>query len=412
MKELHNELHRHYALLLGVRSPWEVNGVDLEMAGRRVEIRLAWGQGHEVSCPKCGRECTIADHAPERTWRHLDTMQFETLIRARVPRSRCPEHGVKTISVSWAEPGSRFTLLFERFALAVLLACRSLTQACDLLGLDWDAVQRIMDRAVRRGLERRELEGLAHVGIDEKSFRSGQSYISLLTDLDESRVLEVMEGCDQVRAQALWQSLPEPQRHGIEAVALDMAPAFIAASRAAVPQAALVHDKFHVAKHLNEAVDTVRRAEHKDLMAQGDETLKSTRQLWLFNPMNFSDEQAADFEQLKFSGLKVARAWAIKELFSKLWTYCYEASARKFFKNWFGWATRSRLKPVIKVAKMIRRHLENILTYLRHPITNAVTEGLNSKIQSIKSNARGFRSFQNYRTRILFFCGKLSLQPL
>lgn len=412
MKELHNELHRHYALLLGVKSPWAVNEVNLDMAGKRVEIGLEWGQGQEVLCPECGQRCGLADHAPERTWRHLDTMQFETLIRARTPRSRCPQHGVKTVAVPWAESGSRFTLLFERFAIEVLLACRSLTQAADLLGLDWDAVQRIMDRAVQRGLKRRELEGLAHVGIDEKSFRSGQSYIALLTDLDGSRVLEVVEGCDQKTAEALWLSLPEEQRRRIVAVALDMAPAFIAASRVAVPQAALVHDKFHIAKHLNEAVDTVRRQEHKDLMAQGDATLKNTRQLWLFNPLNFSDEQAADFEHLKLSGLKVARAWAIKELFSKLWTYCYEGSARKFFKSWYGWAARSKLKPIIKVAKMIKRHLENILTYLRHAITNAVTEGLNSKIQSIKFNARGFRSFQNYRTRILFFCGKLNLQPL
>jgi transposase len=412
MDELHNELYRHYGLLLGVKSPWEVRGVKLDMAGRRVEIGLEWAMGNTVACPECGQQCTVADHAPERTWRHLDTMRFETLIRARVPRSRCPQDGVKTISVPWAEPGSRFTLLFEGFALEVILACRSLTQACDLLGLDWDAVQRVMDRAVKRGLERRELEGLAHVGIDEKSFRSGQSYISLLTDLDGRRVLEVIEGCDQKTAEALWQSLPEEQRRGIEAVALDMAPAFIAASRAAVPQAELVHDKFHVAKHLNEAVDTVRRQEHKELMAQGDETLKSTRQLWLFNPVNFSDEQAADFEQLKYSGLKVARAWAIKELFTKLWDYCYEGAARKFFKSWYGWAARSKLKPIIQTAKMIKRHLEDILTYLRHPITNAVTEGLNSKIQAIKSNARGFRSFENYRTRILFFCGKLSLHPL
>ena len=412
MKEMENELHRHYALLLGIKSPWGVSGVKLDMGGRRVEIGLEWGKGHEVPCPECGKLCAIADHAPERTWRHLDTMRFETLIRARVPRSSCPQDGVKTTTVPWAEPGSRFTLLFERFALEVILASRSLTQACDLLGLDWDAVQRIMDRAVRRGLKRRELEGLAHVGIDEKSFRSGQSYISLLTDLDESRVLEVMEGCDQERAQALWQSLPAEQRRSIEAVALDMAPAFIAATQASVPQAELVHDKFHVAKHLNEAVDAVRRQEHKELLARGDETLTGSRQLWLFNPMNFSDEQAADFEHLKWSGLKVARAWAIKELFSKLWSYCYEGAARKFFKNWFGWAARSQLKPVIKVARMIKRHLENILTYLRHPITNAVTEGLNSKIQCIKSNARGFRSFQNYRTRILFFCGKLNLHPL
>src|ERR1039457_4124092 len=215
MKELENELHRHYALLLGIKSPWRVSGVKLDTVGRRVEIGLEWAQGHEVPCPECGKLCTIADHAPERTWRHLDTMRFETLIRARVPRSSCPEDGVKTITVPWADPGSRFTLLFERFALDVLLASRSLTQACDLLGLDWDAVQRIMDRAVKRGLKLRGLEGLAHVGIDEKSFRSGQSYISLLTDLDGSRVLEVMEGCDQETAQALWQSLPEEQRRSI-----------------------------------------------------------------------------------------------------------------------------------------------------------------------------------------------------
>src|ERR1700692_1818911 len=137
MKELHNELHRHDGLLLGIKSPWGGSGGKLDMAGKRVEIGLEWAQGRRVSCAECGRECTIADHAPERTWRHLDTMQFETLIRARGPGSNCPEHGVKTIAVSWAESGSRFTLLFEQFAVDVLLACRSLTQACDLLGLDW-----------------------------------------------------------------------------------------------------------------------------------------------------------------------------------------------------------------------------------------------------------------------------------
>ena len=412
MKEIENELHRHYALLLGVESPWTVCDVKLDLAVKKVEIALEWMRGNQVPCPDCGKLCAIADHAPERTWRHLDTMQFETRIRARVPRCQCPEHGIKTIRMPWAEPGSRFTMLFEHFAIDVLLASRSFTQAAELLRVDWDTLQRIMERAVARGLKQRTLAGLAHVGIDEKSFGSGQSYISLLADLDQSRVLEVIEGCDQAAGQDLWASLPEEQRAKIVAVALDMSPSFIAATQASVPQAELVHDKFHVAKHLNEAVDKVRRQENKELLKQGDETLKGSRQLWLFNPVNFSDEQAAAFEQLKYSGLKVARAWAIKELFCKLWQYVYEGSARAFFKKWFGWATRSKLRPILKVARMIKRHLENILTYLRHPITNAVTEGLNSKIQSIKSNARGFRSFENYRIRILFFCGKLKLHPL
>lgn len=128
MKELDNELHRHYAMLLGIKSPWGVSGVKLCMADKRVEIGLEWGQGHEAPCPQCGKFCVIADPAPEWTWRHLDTMRFETLIRARAPRSRCGEHGVKTIAAPWAEPGSRFTLLFERFALEVILAARSLTR--------------------------------------------------------------------------------------------------------------------------------------------------------------------------------------------------------------------------------------------------------------------------------------------
>jgi hypothetical protein len=114
-----SELQKHYALLLGVGSPWEVKTVELKLAEKKVEIELGWQWGAAATCPECGRECSIHDCAPERTWRHLDTMQFTTLIRARTPRSDCPEHGVKTMSVPWAAPQGRFTLLFERFAVEV-----------------------------------------------------------------------------------------------------------------------------------------------------------------------------------------------------------------------------------------------------------------------------------------------------
>ena len=193
---------------------------------------------------------------------------------------------------------------------------------------------------------------------------------------------------------------------------MDMSAGYQSATRIEAPQARIVFDKFHVAKHLGEAVDKVRRQEHKQLMAEGDETLKGSRQLWLYNPQNFSEEQATEFERLKDLNLKAGRAWAAKELFSKFWQYEQEGWARRFFKDWFGWVSRSRLKPMIDVARMLKRHLENLLSYFKHHITNAVTEGLNSKIQNIKASARGFRNFKNYRTRILFFCGKLDLYPL
>ena len=316
------------------------------------------------------------------------------------------------MKVPWAAPHGRFTLLFERFAVEVLLASATVSQACALLGISWDTAQQIMERAVERGLDRRQLEGLKHLGMDEKSFKRGQSYITLLTDLDQGRVLDVEEERTEEAAAAVWLTLSPEQKQQVEAVAVDMWEPFIRTVQQQAPNADIVHDKFHVSKYLGEAVDKVRRQEHKELMAQGDETLKGTRQLWLYNPQNFSEHQAEEFSALKDLHLKVARAWAAKELFSKFWEYQQEGWARRFFKDWFGWVSRSRLKPVVEVAQMLKRHLDNLLTYLEHRITNAVTEGLNSKIQSLKAAARGFRSFENYRIRILFFCGKLNLYPL
>jgi transposase len=407
-----NELQKHYALLLGIGSPWEVKTVDLKLAEKKVEIELGWQWGSSAQCPECGRECSIHDSAPERTWRHLDTMQFITVIRARTPRANCPEHGVKTMTVPWAAPQGRFTLHFERFAIEVLLACANVQAGCELLGIGWETGHEIMKRAVARGLERRQLDQLKHLGLDEKSFKRGHSYITLLTDLEQSRVLEVVPDRTAEAAGQLWDSLSPEQKASVEAVAVDMWEPFVQSVREQVPAADVVHDKFHVSKYLNEAVDKVRRQEHKELLAQGDETLKGSRQLWLYNPQNFSPDQASEFSALRDLHLKVARAWAAKELFTKFWQYQEAGWARRFFKDWFGWISRSRLKPMIAVARMLKRHLENLLTYLKHHITNAVTEGLNSKIQSLKSAARGFRNFKNYRTRILFFCGKLDLYPL
>jgi transposase len=405
-----SELTKHYSLLLGLDAAWEVSDVALSLEGKCVEI-LVTHQGGGVTCPECEGECSIADHAPERTWRHLDTMQFETRLRARVPRASCKACGVKTTAVPWAGKHSRFTLMFEALAIAVIQACGNVKAAAGLLSLDWDSVHRIMERAVQRGLAQRQVQSLQYVGIDEKNFRRGHSYISLLVDLTGARVLEVVEDRTEAAADRLWEALPAEQKDQIEAVAVDMWPAFANSIQTNAEQAEIVHDRFHISKHLNEAVDQVRRQEQKTLKKDGDERLTGSKQLWLFNPENISDDRWLDFETLKDQELKTSRAWAIKEQFRWLWDYRYAGNARKFFNRWYGWAARSRLKPIIKVAKMLKRHVDNILTYFRHRITNAMSEGFNSRIQSIKSQARGFRAFQNYRTRILFYCGKLDLLP-
>ncbi len=405
-----SKLTEHYRQLLGLDASWEVSDVSLCLEEKRVEITLVH-RGGPVTCPDCDTECAIADHSPERTWRHLDTMQFETMLRARTPRARCKTCGVKTTAVPWAGKHSRFTLMFEAFAIEVLLACGNVKSAAGLLDVDWNSLHRIMERAVERGLACRELESLQYVGIDEKSFRRGQSYVSILTDLMGSRVLEVVEDRTEEAVDGLRKNLTDKQKEQIEAVAVDMWPAFANTIETNVPQAEIVHDRFHISKHLNEAVDKVRRQENKALLKADDDRLKGTKQSWLFNPENMSEDRWIEFDTLKDQELKTSRAWAIKEQFRWFWEYCYAGNARKFFKRWYGWAARSQLKPIIKVAKMLKRHLENTLTYFRHGITNAMSEGFNSRIQSIKSQARGFRAFENYRTRILFYCGKLDLLP-
>lgn len=405
-----NDLNEHYRTLLGLDESWIVEDVNLNLAGQQVVITLSHAGGRLV-CPECGELCSQADTAPERTWRHLDTMQFRTEIKAAVPRSRCAKCGVKTVAVPWAGKHSRFTLMFEAFAIKVLQACASVSSAAVLLGLNWDSVHAIIERAVSRGLERRSLEGIHHVGMDEKSFGKGHDYVSVMTDLDNSRVLEVAEERTIAAADKLWETLTELQRSRVTSVSMDMWQAFMTSAGNNAPNAEIVHDKFHVSKYLNEAVDKVRRQEQKQLRLADDDRLTGSRQLWLYNPENLDEDRYEELLTLKQSDLKTGRAWAIKENFRHFWGYVYASSAEGFFARWYGWAIRSRLDPIKKVARMLKRHVDGLLSYFRHRFTNAVSEGFNSRIQSIKSAARGFRNFANYRLRILFYCGKLQLLP-
>lgn len=409
MSAMNKEVCEHYGRLLRLPGPWMVAEVKEDLAIEQVSVRVAWPERVKASCPVCGRVCSVYDRLEQRPWRHLSVMEYRLELWCEVPRCECPEHGVKTVTVPWAEPGARYTMRFERHAIEALVACHTVKQAEDLLVIDWDSCQRIMDRAVERGLKRREVEKVRRVGLDEKSFLRGQRYVSVMTDLDGRRVLEVVRGHDEQAGRQLWQSLPERQRDAVEAAAMDMGAAFVAATEAEAPDCAIVHDKFHVAKLLNEAVDQTRRSEHRLLQEHGDDSLKDTRYLWLKGVV--PEEQQPAFSELLEMNLKTAKAWLYKETFIEFWSQTDMAEGKRFFEDWYRSAIHSRIDRVKAVARTLKDHLDNLLTYFAHPITNALCEGFNSRIQAIKSAARGFRNFDNYRTRILFFCGKLDMLP-
>jgi len=399
-----------YRKILGIDEPWQVKDVELDPAKGEVRVLLEHGAGR-LQCPECGALCPGYDTRPRR-WRHLDTCQFRTILVVRVPRVECPAHGVRQVSVPWAEEGSAFTALFEALVIDWLQEA-SHSAVARQLGLGWDAVAGIMSRAVRRGLARRESRLPPRLGVDEVSFRKGQDYVTVVHDAERRIVVHVAEGRTRECLDTFYKSFPEAERTAVESVTMDMWDAYIVSTEQLIPGAErkIAFDKFHVAQHLSKAVDQVRRQENRALLAQGDERLKGTKFLWLRHPDHFHDDRWTLFEPLRTSTLRTARAWAIKTLAMELWHYRRRGWAKKAWLRWYSWAIRSRLEPIKKVARMIKRHLEGIVTAVVRGITNARAEGLNAKIQWIKATARGFRNPENYRNAIYFHLGGLDLYP-
>lgn len=196
----------------------------------------------------------------------------------------------------------RFTALFERLAIDWLKAARQ-KAVSERLGLSWDEIHGIMNRAVTRGLSRRKAEAVAKLGIDEKAFSKGHKYFTLVNDLERGRVLYVAEDRTRASLDGFWATLTDEQRGGITAVVMDMWDPYVNSVREHVADAdgKIVFDKFHIAKHLGEAVDHVRRSENKILRRAGDDRLTGTRYDWLKHPATMEPDDRRRFSALRNS---------------------------------------------------------------------------------------------------------------
>ncbi len=409
------EINAHYSRLLGIGEEWKVVDVRLDIAASKIDIYLDYVEKC-APCPECGTLSSIYDCQEERIWRHLDTMQFQTLIHAKPPRCCCAKHGVKVIDIPWAGKNSHFTLLFEAFAIEILKGTKSVSDAQRILRLNWHQVQRIKEQAVKRGLERRSAKEISFIGMDEKSFLAGrhsESFVCIMTDIDGNRVLEVSRGrSEEGAAELINRALNPVQQYMVSGVAMDMSAPFTKVVRKHLVNAGIVYDRFHLVKHLNDAVDKVRRSEHARFKKAHDRRLAKTRYLWLKGFESLSPEAQKRLKDLVDENLLTGKAWGFKEAFREFWKRRDKSFAEAFFNRWFEDVIASGIKPMIRVANMFKRHLEGILRWYDMFITNAITENFNAKIQAIKANARGFRNFENYRIAILFNCGDLDLLPI
>ena len=412
--KIHNskEWCEAFGELLDIESPWRVTAVDLSHKQDAVRVRVSRRGSQRLRCPKCERSCPGYDFR-EREWRHLDLFEYKTFVVAEVPRVECPEHGVVTLQVPWAQGSSRFTAKFETVVIDWLLET-SVAAVSRQLGLSWNAIDGIKQRAVRRGLGRRQAVEFKHLCVDETSFRKRHDYVTVASDPERGgRVLHVADGRTKKELSQWYQSLPAGQLEAIESVSMDMWKGYINATFEHVPDAhsKIAFDRFHVARHLNEAVDKVRRQENRVLMGVGDGTLKGSRFKWLKSSCNMSHKQKIEFKSLRDSSLKTARAYAIKEMASGLWRYRSRTWALKGWQRWLTWALRCRLEPVRAVAKMVRSHLWGIVNAAVLDVSNGPAESVNSKIKMIKVKSRGYRNKQRFIDDIYFHLGGLDLYP-
>jgi transposase len=399
-----------YQRMINPPRPWKVSRVEMSEGVRRVDVWLEHAPGVAFPCPRCNHTLPVYDHTPERSWRHLDTCDYETWLHARLPRVACSYDGTVQVTPPLSDPHGRLTQAMERRCIDVLKEC-SRDGSAKLTGLSWDEADAVMQRAVKRGMERREPELPEWMGIDEKSVFARHKYFTIITDLKHGRVIDVIDK-RTIKAVEPWFVTQSEHLADVKGVAMDMSAGYANVVTRLMKNAEVCFDHFHVTMKVNQAVDEVRKLEQRAMEA-GDARTEffRSRFLFLWNEENVPAQRNEEFQNLKTIAVKTSRAWAIKENFRELWHCTTLEDAVAFFKKWYWWATHSRLEPMRRAAHTIKNHWQGIASAIVNKISNACTEGLNSKIERIKRDAYGFRNKESFRMAILFHCGDLSLYP-
>ncbi|MBL4800113.1 MAG: ISL3 family transposase [Oleispira sp.] len=399
-----------YEHILSVSAPWFVEHIDLDKPTNTVHVYVQYDPDISLECPSCARQVTRYD-SRKRSWRHLDTCQFQTIVHCDVPRSDCPEHGALLVEVPWAEKGGRYTLMFEALVIDWLKEA-SINAVSRRLSLSWNAIDGIMQRAVKRGLDRRSDMDTSHLAVDEVNRKKGHKYMTIISN-DRGYVLDVQEGKGKEGLSLYFQGLSLLTRTNIKTISMDLSPAFRAVALEYIPDAKnkICFDKFHIAQDLNKAVDAVRKHEIKNIEAKWRQPLHLSRFAWLRNKKTLTTKHQEKIDSLLSVAVKTARAWAIRQYAMTLWNYKYAKSAKKAWAKWYSWAIRSRLTPIVTMAKSIKRHLWGIINAIIYKKSNGGAESINAKIKTLKVRAKGFRSVERFKVAILFHLGGLDLKP-
>lgn len=394
---------------LGIAPPWLVGGVDFDQAAKVLTVQIDFAPGSRFAIS--GHEGLHPVHdTVSKTYRHLNFFQHECHLRVRTPRVKLPNGSVRLVEPDFAGRLNGFTLLFE--ALILMLARQMpFAAVARIVGESPHRVLAVCQKYVEMAAGLADYSEVTTLAIDETSRARGHSYVTLAADAQARRVLFVTEGRDAQTIERLAEHLAD---HGcpseqIEAVSIDMSPAFIAGVHEHLPNARITFDKFHVIAHASMALDKMRRIEQRT-----DKSLKGLRWTLLKDPARLGEQAAADLNALiaQVALKRTARAWVYKEQLREILERKQINVVRAMLERWCTCVMRSKVEPMKEVAAMVRRHLEGIVAWAQTRQTNGFLEAINGLFQAAKRRARGFTRISTIRTVIFLIAGKLDFHAI
>jgi len=394
---------------LGLEEPWYIVGAEFKGKKLELHIHVAIRKSASIACPRCGAETKRFGYEPkERIWRHGDVMFYPCLVHCRRPKVFCPKCGSQQINAPYERKNSRFTLLFEGYAM-LILADMPIAKTAALLRCDEKSLVKIMRYWVNKAVDSMDLKDVAMLAIDETSFKRGHKYVTLIIDAAKRRVIDVEKGRDKeaVRLFAEKLSAKGGSSEKITAVTSDISKSFLPAIAENFPNAENNIDKFHVKKVLIDALDEVRKAEQRSVTDK--KGLFRGRRLFMIPESKLSTEQSATLAEMSKRYPLTGRAYRIVAGLDDFYASRTMEEAEIGFDSLYSWMRRCRLKSMKEAAETLKRHKDKILAYFKNRITNAICEGINSIIQAAKRKARGFHTFEGYSSMIYLVAGKLEL---
>jgi len=364
--------------------------------GPTIEVQIEARRNGRPICSGCQQPAPGYDRLPERRFEFVPLWGIAVYFVYAMRRVECPTCGVKVEQVPWCDGKNQLTTTYRWFLARWARRLSWKGVAC-AFGTTWQNVFRSVKHAVVWGLAHRSLEGIESIGVDEIQWQRGHKYLTLVYQIDEDYRRLLWAGKDRTTKTLLrfFHMLGKERSARLRFVCSDMWKPYLKVIAKKAGQAIHVLDRFHIMTKMNKAIDEVRAAEAKRLERDGYEpVLKHSRWCLLKRKENLTEKQAVKLSELLQYNLQSVRSRLMREDFQRFWEYLYPACAAKFLDEWCTRTMRSKIEPMKKVAKTLRRHRDLILNWFRAEgaISAGIVEGLNNKAKLTMRKAYGFRT--------------------